>query len=252
MTTVATVTDTLARFVAGAQFSTISARACSAAKLHMLDTLGTALAAVSTPVASIAIQYCRGAGGSGEASIWGTNASVSIPTAAFANGLLAHALDYDDWDAYIHAGHPTSMVGSAALTLGEWLGASGKELLAAYIVGIEVIAKLAANAPNLHDRGFHSTPVWGSLGAAVAAARLLRLGPEKITAAIGIAASGCGGIHRQQGRWSSRFTPATPRATGSRPHCLPKKASPRMPRSSRRLAGSAIRFSGPKHATTTK
>jgi 2-methylcitrate dehydratase PrpD len=205
MTTVPPVTDTLARFVASADFSTISARACTAAKLHILDTLGTALAAVSTPVASIAIEYSRRAGGSGEASIWGTNASVSIPMAAFANGLLAHALDYDDWDAYIHAGHPTSMVGGAAMTLGEWLGASGKELLAAYIVGIEVIAKLAANAPNLHDRGFHSTPVWGSLGAAVAAARLLRLGPEKITAAIGIAASGCGGIHRQQGSMVKPF-----------------------------------------------
>jgi 2-methylcitrate dehydratase PrpD len=205
MTMVAPVTDTLARFVAGADISAISAGAFAAAKLHILDALGTALAALSAPVASIALDYTRRTGGSGEASIWGTNASASVPMAAFANGLLAHALDFDDWDAYIHAGHPTSMVAGAAFSLGESMGASGKELLRAYVLGIEVIAKIAANAPNLHDRGFHSTPVWGSLGAAVAAASLLRLGPEKITAALGIAASGAGGIHRQQGSMVKPF-----------------------------------------------
>jgi 2-methylcitrate dehydratase PrpD len=97
------------------------------------------------------------------------------------------------------------MVSAAALSVGESIGASGKELLASYVSGIEVIAKIAASTPNLHDRGFHSTPVWGSLGAAVAAARLLRLAPGEIKAALGIAASGCGGIHRQQGSMVKPF-----------------------------------------------
>jgi 2-methylcitrate dehydratase PrpD len=204
MTSAAPVTDTLARFVEGADFSAISSETLDQAKLHILDTLGTALAAVSMPVAAIALEYTRQAG-SGEASIWGTNRTTSVPMAAFANGLLAHALDFDDWDAYIHAGHPSSMVAGAALSLGASIGASGQALLKAYVLGIEVIAKLAANAPNLHDRGFHSTPVWGSLGAAVASASLLGLHAEKIKAALGIAASGCGGIHRQQGSMVKPF-----------------------------------------------
>jgi 2-methylcitrate dehydratase PrpD len=203
--TIPPVTDALARFVTETDFSTISSRALDNAKLHILDTLGVALAAITTPAAMIAIDYCQRTGATPEASIWGSGKRSSLPMAAFANGLLAHALDFDDWDAFIHAGHPSSMVLGAALSLSETLGASGRELLKAYVVGIEVIARIAANAPNLQDRGFHSTPVWGSLGATVAAASLLRLTPEKIKAALGIASSACGGIHRQQGSMVKPF-----------------------------------------------
>jgi 2-methylcitrate dehydratase PrpD len=68
-----------------------------------------------------------------------------------------------------------------------------------------VICKLAANSPNVQDRGFHSTPVWGSLGAAVACASLLKLNAAQLKAALGIAASAAGGIHRQQGSMAKPF-----------------------------------------------
>jgi len=205
MATPPPVTDTLARFVAETDYSSISERALANTEMHILDTLGVALAAVSTPVATIAFDYCTRTGGASEASVWGTHLKLSVPMAAFANGLLAHALDYDDWDAYIHVGHPTSALTAAALSLGEFAGASGKDLLKAYVLAIEIIAKIAANAPNVQDRGFHSTPVFGSIGAAVAAASLLKLEPERIKAALGIAASGAGGIHRQQGSMVKPF-----------------------------------------------
>ncbi len=145
-------------------------------------------------------------GASKEASIWGTTAKViRVSTAAFANGLLAHALDFDDWDAFIHVGHPTSMMIGAALPWREHINASGKDLLKAYMLGIEVICKLAANGPNVQDRGFHSTPVFGSLGATVACASLLNLDVDKMKAALGIAASAAGGIHRQQGSMVKPF-----------------------------------------------
>ena len=85
---------------------------------------------------------------------------------------------------------------AAALSLGEVIGSAGKDLLKAYVLGIEVLTKMAANAPNVQERGFHATPVWGSIGAAVACASLLRFDPVKIKAALGVAASGIGGIHR--------------------------------------------------------
>ena len=205
MATPPPVTDTLARFVTETEFSTISETTRANAKLHILDTFGVALAGVSTPVAEIALDYCKNLGASTEASIWGTSAKTSVSTAAFANGLLAHALDFDDWDAFIHVGHPTSMMIGAALPLAECIGAPGKDLLKAYALGIEVICKIAANAPNVQDRGFHSTPVFGSLGAAVACASLLKLEPTKLKAALGIAASAAGGIHRQQGSMVKPF-----------------------------------------------
>jgi 2-methylcitrate dehydratase PrpD len=205
MATPPPVTDLLARFASETGFAAISEPARANAKLHLLDTLGVALAAADQPVAGIALDYCKGAGGSTEASIWGTSSRASVPIAAFANGLLAHALDFDDWDAFIHVGHPSSMLIGAALPLAENIGASGKDLLRAYVLAIEVICKLAANCPNMQDRGFHSTPVFGSLGAAVACASLLKLDAEKLKAALGVASSAAGGIHRQQGSMVKPF-----------------------------------------------
>ncbi len=205
MATPPPVTDTLARFVTDTDFSSISEKTRANAKMHILDTLGVALAGSKTAVADIAVDYCKKLGASSEASIWGTQAKASVSTAAFANGLLSHALDYDDWDAFIHVGHPSSMLVGAALPLAENLGASGKELLKAYVLAMEVICKLAAHSPNMQDRGFHSTPVFGSLGAAVACGSLLKLDAARLKAAIGVAASGAGGIHRQQGSMVKPF-----------------------------------------------
>ena len=205
MATPPPVTDTFARFVAETEFSTIAERTLVHAKMHILDTLGVALAGVPTETAAITFGYCKRVGDSDEASVWGTRLRSSAPTAAFANGLLGHAIDFDDWDAFVHAGHPTCMVAGAALTLGETIGSSGKDLLTAYVLGIEVLTKMAASTPNVQERGFHSTPVWGSIGAAVACASLIRLEPTKIKAALGIVASGIGGIHRQQGSMVKPF-----------------------------------------------
>src|SRR5215467_6957726 len=193
------VTDTIARFVANTDYSAISDKTLASAKMHILDTFGAALAGVSTDTASIAFQYCQKVSNSRESSIWGTRLKCSVPMAAFANGLLGHAIDFDDWDAFIHAGHPTCMVAGAALSLAETIGASGKDFLTAYVLGIEVLTKMAAATPNVQDRGFHATPVWGSIGAAAACASLVRLDPDKIKAALGVTASAAGGIHRQQG-----------------------------------------------------
>jgi 2-methylcitrate dehydratase PrpD len=205
MATPPPVTDTLARFVTDTDYSSISETTRTNARMHILDTLGVALAGSKTAVADIAVDYCKKLGASSEASIWGTKAKASVSTAAFANGLLSHALDYDDWDAFIHVGHPSSMLVGASLSLAEHLGASGKELLKAYVLAMEVICKLAAHSPNMQDRGFHSTPVFGSLGAAVACGSLLKLDAAKLKAAIGVAASAAGGIHRQQGSMVKPF-----------------------------------------------
>ncbi|HKY09108.1 MAG TPA: MmgE/PrpD family protein [Candidatus Binatia bacterium] len=205
MATPPPVTETFARFVTATEFDSISSTARANARLHILDTLGVALAGVDQPAARIALEYCGSLGDSAQASIWGTKQKAAASTAAFANGLFAHALDFDDWDAFIHVGHPTSMLFGAALSLGEYINASGRSLLKAYVLGIEMICKLAANCPNVQDRGFHSTPVWGSLGATVACASLLNLDAAKLKAALGIAASAAGGIHRQQGSMVKPF-----------------------------------------------
>src|SRR6478672_1090704 len=223
MATPPLVTDTLAQFVTKTEFAAISEKALANAKMHLLDTLGVALAGTREPVAAIALDYCKRIGPAHESTIWGTKLKAAAPTAAFANGLLAHALDYDDWDVFIHVGHPTSLLLGAALSVGESTAASGKELLKAYVLGIEVMCKMAANAPNVQDRGFHSTPVWGSIGAAIACASLMRLNPDKIKAALGITASAAGGSHRQQGSMVKPFHAANAARNGVESALLAEK-----------------------------
>jgi 2-methylcitrate dehydratase PrpD len=115
------------------------------------------------------------------------------------------------------------MVVGAALSLGEVIGSSGKDFLKAYVLGIEVLTKIAAAGPNLQDRGFHSTPVLGSFGAAVGCASLLRLDPSKIKAALGVTASAVGGIHRQQGSMVKPFHAANAARNGVEAALLAEK-----------------------------
>jgi 2-methylcitrate dehydratase PrpD len=105
---------------------------------------------------------------------------------------LGHALDFDDMGAF---GHPSVALLPAALAAGELAGASGREVLTAYILGFEVGCQLS-RAAEYHqgERGFHSTAVFGTMGAVAVAARLLRLSAEQTITALGIAGSMPSGV----------------------------------------------------------
>ncbi len=123
------VTSRFAAFVAETDYSSISRKAIENAKLHILDTLGVALAGYEHPVANIVLDYCKSMGGTPDVTIVGSSQKTSVPMGAFANGLLAHAIDYDDWDAVARVGHPSCMIVASSLSIGEANGASGKDFL---------------------------------------------------------------------------------------------------------------------------
>jgi 2-methylcitrate dehydratase PrpD len=133
-------------------------------------------------------------GGEGESTVIGAETGMPAANAAFANAMLCHALDFDD----THAGavsHITVVVGPAALAVGEAVGASGEELLAAFVAGSEIVARVGLAASGaFHARGFHPTGVCGVFGAAAAAARLLGLDEARITSALGLAGSMASGL----------------------------------------------------------
>jgi 2-methylcitrate dehydratase PrpD len=193
------LTQHFAQFVANTEFSSISQKGLDNSKLFFLDILGAALASLSYPVGRIALNYCRRVGGSPDVTVWGTSVRSSLPMGAFTNGLLAHGIDFDDWEAILHSGHPSCMVIAPALAVGEANGVSGKEVLKAYAIGVEVYTRIASGAPNIRRRGFHGTPIFGTMGATAAAASLLQLNTDKVKMAFGIAASGASGIMRQHG-----------------------------------------------------
>jgi 2-methylcitrate dehydratase PrpD len=115
-----------------------------------------------------------------------------------ANGAVAHALDYDDCGVKI--GHPSVLVLPAVLSLGEHLGASGRDILTAYILGLEIEGKLALHADfKLMQARLNHQTWYGSIGAAAACAKLLRLDVDKTRMALGIGANFASGLSANHG-----------------------------------------------------
>jgi 2-methylcitrate dehydratase PrpD len=184
----------LAEFAGALTYDDVPGAVMDAAKLHLLDALGCGLAAHALGVAAHAGRATAEAGGEPQASVIGHRGRLPASGAAFVNGSLGHALDFDDThpDAICHI---SVVVAPAALAAGEASDADGRALLAALVAGNEVVARIgAAAAPAYMKTGFHPTSVCGVFGAAAAGAALARLDPRATTAALGIAGSMASGL----------------------------------------------------------
>ena len=192
--TVATAAERLADWTLGLALEDVPADVIAAAKLHLLDALGCGLAASALAVGCEGREVGLAAGGEPESSVIAAPTRLPAPAAAFANGMLCHALDYDDTHAESLC-HVTAVIGPAALASAEAAGASGAETVAALVAGSELVARLGAAATGaFHARGFHPTSVCGVFGAAAAAARLGGLGFSQTASALGLAGSAACGL----------------------------------------------------------
>jgi len=191
-------TEKIARFIVDTGYEDIPGDAVKKAKRTALDCLGAALAGVSEPVSQTVTGYVTKLGGPPQASVFGAGLKISVQDAALANGAIAHALDYDDCGVKI--GHPSVLVLPAVLSLGEHLGASGQEILTAYLLGLEIEGKLALHADfKLMQARLNHQTWYGSIGAAAACAKLLTLDVAKTRIALGIAANFACGLSANHG-----------------------------------------------------
>lgn len=173
-----------------------AARAVAARAL--LDTVGVTLAGAAEPSARI-VRGVIEQDGTGPCRVLGTPLRVSAASAALANGTAAHALDYDDM-CFVSLAHPSAPLVGAALAAAEVANASGRALLDAYVVGFELEGRLGrAMNPRHYQRGWHCTSTIGSIGAAAAASRLLRLDAIAGSHALAIAASEASGLKENFG-----------------------------------------------------
>src|SRR5690242_14917906 len=167
--------------------------ASTAARQCILDWLGCALSGSTEPLGRILrAEFADEAGKTGPASVIGSAQRVTARSAALINGAAGHALDYDDTNL-VGGLHATTAVLPAALALAEETGASGADLLCAYIAGVEICARLRVVIGDEHYRqGWHITSTLGVFGAVAAAGWLLRLDTGQFARAIGLAASQVG------------------------------------------------------------
>ncbi len=187
---------TIADFVANAA---IDPAARERAATALRDTSGVMLAGASEPAARM-VQSMAADDGIGDCRIVSTSIRTSAELAALANGVAAHALDYDDM-CFVSLAHPSCALVPALLATGELVRARPTTLLDAYVVGFELECRLGnvMNPRHYHQRGWHCTSSIGTLGAAAAAARVLGLDPDAVQQALGIAASSACGLKENLG-----------------------------------------------------
>jgi 2-methylcitrate dehydratase PrpD len=189
----------MGQWVARLRYRDLPTATVTEAKLHALDTVGVAIAAAVIPgeaaTARTAVAVAEELGGTPEASIIGRDTKVSAAHAAFANGSLAHSLDFDDihTDSRVHA---STAVTPAVLAVAERLDADGEDVVAALVAGNEIATRVGMGGPiHFQKHGFHATPVADVFGVVAGAARLLGLSAGQTANAIGVAADTAGGTN---------------------------------------------------------
>ncbi len=201
------VTRTLADFAVGLDARSLPPAVREAAGLCLLDWLGTAVRGATEPLATALGAVIRAAGGEPQATIVGRGFRTSALMAALANGAQAHALDFDDTHlpSLLHASAPVAPV---VLAVGEWRRARAPDGLAAFVAGFEVETRIGrVLGPALAERGWHVTGVLGTLGAAVAGAKMLGLDAGQIEQALGIAGTQAAGLVGAFGTMSKPLHP---------------------------------------------
>ena len=142
-----------------------------------------------------------------QASILGRREKVDIASAALLNGISSHTWDFDDTHLKTII-HPAGPVAPAVLALAEQRGLSGRQVIDALVIGIEVSCRVGnAIYPDHYDRGWHITGTTGMLGSAAACSRLLGLDAARAQMALGIAASQPTGLREQFGTMTKPFHP---------------------------------------------
>lgn len=200
-------------FIRGTEYADLPDELISMGKKSILDGFGLALSGSVAESGRIVQNYLKHQGVSGQASIIGTDMHVPERFAAFANGVGIHADDFDDTQlavgpdrVYGLLTHPTAPCLPAALAVAEVHDLSGRELMLAYHLGVEVETKIAeAISPRHYQHGFHATATCGTFAAAAAAGRLLGLDEATLLRALAIAASQSAGLRENFGTMTKPF-----------------------------------------------
>jgi len=182
------ISQALAKFVAEAEFSHLSAEAVRQTRFALMDAIGVSLAATTlAEEVQPFLAWSKTQGTQGKSSLWAQNQTASAAMAAFANGALAHALDFEDAhdEALVH---PNAAVVPAVLAAAQNLPTvNGEELITAIAVGCEITCRLGLAASSvMAEHSWYPPPILSAYGAAAAVAKLLQLKPEQILSAFSL------------------------------------------------------------------
>jgi 2-methylcitrate dehydratase PrpD len=200
-----TVIETIADWCAGA--AAFSPTAIERAEHGFSDTIGCIIAGRSDPATLATARAFETRPRSGTSAVV-TGARTDPAIAALVNGVAAHALDFDD-NFHGATTHASAVLVPALLATAQAFGRDGRQMLEAYIVGLEAQAWISRGVnPSHYTAGWHATSTVGCIGAAAGVARLMGLERNGIAQAMSIAVSMAAGVKGQFG------TPVKPLHSG--------------------------------------
>ena len=199
------LTKIFSNFVSQATLQNFNDEMIFFSKMSMIDWCGVAYAAKEEPVSKIVTKLTDEEQTKGLSRLISNGKEVSAKSAAFVNGTIGHALDYDDTH-FLFTGHPTASAFPTALALGEELGSSIDEIMLAYMCGVEISTRLGHILGYSHyNKGFHQTATSGAFGATLVASKLLKLDAKQIENALGIVSTRASGLKSQFGTMGKPF-----------------------------------------------
>ena len=186
----------LARYAAALRFQDLPADIIRRAKECIADTVAGVICGAALPWSRIVIAYAERTGPGGKSHILGSGGpAVQAPSAALANGALAHGFELDSLTRPGAGVHPGATLLPPALAIAQQQGLGGRALIAAFVAGCEVMVRIGrATGHTNEQRGFHAPGNTGPFGGAVAAGHLLGLDAARMTNALGIAGSLASGL----------------------------------------------------------
>lgn len=207
-------TNGIAKFTAGVCADDIAVEAQQMLQLSLLDWMAVAIAGAQEPVSKVVRQVSINEGGTGEASLIGSDVKLPARAAALVNGSVSHALDYDDTH-FAHIGHTSVGVLPAALAMAQKTGASGRDFQTAALIGSEVAIRVGLWLGRTHYQlGYHQTATAGAFGAAMAAARLLALSEAQCAMVMGLVSTRASGLKAQFGTMTKPYNAGIAAANG--------------------------------------
>ena len=190
----------LARWVAGLRYEDLPPEVVDRARGLTLQALASALLGSQLPAGRQAVELVtREEGGAAAGvTVMVDGARVTKAGAVFANAELI--LAGGKWDTFRMLLHPGTCIVPCAFAAAQAEGASGRDFVTGLVAGYEVMERMAADfIPTMMARGFHAGPVFGIFGAAVAAAKIMRLTEDQTTNAIGLCVNLAGGNLESRG-----------------------------------------------------
>ena len=204
-----TISEQMADFALCLRYEDIPREHIEYGKMLLLDTFGVAMSCCGLPHAQAVRETVQELNNRTDCTLWGTKEKAGLADAVLYNSCLIHGADYDDTHVAAIL-HPSAAVVAAAVTVGEYVGADGREMMTAIVAGWEIAVRLGLAAKGrFHDVGYHGTGIIAPFAAACVAGRLMGVSREILVNTLGICGSQAAALQEflHDGSWTKKIHP---------------------------------------------